>query len=542
MSIRLRLVLLYSGFLAIVVLALCLSIYGFFAKNLSDSVDNTLRSRTAAVLQSSVAGPNRFGGLSVDVPTADAFSSDSVYVEVVDQSGGVVRLSSDLQGSLLPVSDSAFTTALNGNETWSTQILSNSSQLRMLTTPLRLTGVDHALGAIIVAESLEPMKATLHTLALILIISAVAAVLLSVLLGWLVTRRALTPIAAVTATAHSIELSQDLSQRIPERKVNDEIGQLADTFNRMLNRLQIAFAFQQRFVADSSHELRTPLTVIKGNAALLRRVDDPAERDDAILAIENEANRMSRIVDDLLLLAQLDNPSPTAVQDSGRLRRSVELDTLLLDIFKQARLMAGSRRVSLGHEDTATALGDPDQLKQLLLNLVDNAVKYTPEEGSITLSLYRDNGWAVLEVADTGVGINQQDLPHIWERFYRVDKARSREAGGTGLGLPIVRSIANAHGGSVAAYSEPGKGSIFRVWLPLAPETSQALPNMGQPLYNGNGNGQTTMADGYESVWEEIEPPASDQSAGVPQHAERQGLDYGPDRQGEGQDSGNDRG
>ncbi len=519
MSIRLRLVLLYSGFLAIVVTALCLSIYLFFAKNLSDGVDDTLRSRTQAVVQSSTV----LDQFQVDVPSADAFSSESVYIEVVARNGHVARLSSNLQGNLLPISDS-FGAALDGRQTPSEQTLSNGTVLRMLTSPLVVSGLAQPLGVIIVAQSLEPMKATLHSLALVLIISGTAAVLLSVLLGWLITRRALTPIAAVTATAHSIELSQDLSQRIPERKVNDEIGQLADTFNRMLDRLQIAFAFQQRFVADSSHELRTPLTVIKGNAALLRRVDDVVERDDAILAIENEANRMSRIVDDLLLLAQLDNPSPTAVQDSGRLKRPVELDTLLLDIFKQARLMAGSRRVSLGHEDSATALGDPDQLKQLLLNLVDNAVKYTPEDGSITLSLYRDNGWAVLEVADTGVGISQQDLPHIWERFYRVDKSRSREAGGTGLGLPIVRSIANAHGGSVAAYSEPGKGSIFRVWLPLAPETSQALPNVGQPLYNGNGNGQAAMLEGYESVWDEIEPPTSDNPAGVPQqHADRQG-------------------
>ncbi|PZR96655.1 MAG: sensor histidine kinase [Candidatus Chloroheliales bacterium] len=522
MSIRLRLVLLYSGFLAVIVTVLCLAVYGFFAKNLSDSVDDTLRSRIQAVVQSSTLR-DVYGTLQVDVPAADAFSSESVYVEVLDLEGRIARVSSNLAGNLLPISDSAFNAAAHqGKETWSNQTLPNGTVLRMLTSPLQLPRVAEPSGAIIVAESLEPMKATLRSLALVLIISGVAAVLLSVLLGWFVTRRALTPIAAVTATAHNIELSQDLSQRIPERKVNDEVGQLANTFNRMLDRLQTAFAFQQRFVADSSHELRTPLTVIKGNASLLRHVDDPAERDEALRAIENEANRMSRIVDDLLLLAQLDNPSPTAVQDSGRLKRPVELDTLLLDTFKQARVMAGSRRVSFGHEDTATVLGDPDQLKQLLLNLVDNAVKYTPEEGSITLSLYRDNGWAVLEVADTGVGISQQDLPHIWERFYRVDKVRSREAGGTGLGLPIVRSIAFAHGGSVAAYSEPGQGSIFRVWLPLAaalnPEPLPSMLTPGQPL---DGDGATAA---------EYEDSTHPYPSSVPlAHADMRGSQYGAD-------------
>lgn len=523
MSIRLRLVLIYSGFLAIVVAALCLSIYGFFAKNLLDGVDANLRSRTQVVLESSVAGVNFFNQVQVNVPTDDPFSTETVYVEVADTNGNIPLRSSNLRNTSLPISSGALSAALAGNETWSNQTLSGGIELRMLTSPLRPRGVDQILGAIVVGESLEATKATLRTLAIILAISGVGAVMLSLLLGWFLTRGALRPIADVTATAHTIEVSQDLSQRIPERKVNDEIGQLTSTFNRMLDRLQTAFGFQQRFVADSSHELRTPLTVIRGNASLLRMVDDAAEREDAIRAIENEATRMSRIVDDLLLLAQLDNPSPTAVQDSGKLKRQVELDTLLLDIFKQARVMAGSRRVSLGHEDTATVLGDPDQLKQLLLNLVDNAVKYTPEDGSITLSLYRDNGWAIVDVADTGVGISQEDLPHIWERFYRVDKSRSRAAGGTGLGLPIVRSIAYAHGGGVAAYSERDKGSIFRVWLPLA-QSASPEPELGA------ASAPAIALDGHDSVWEEIEPPSQINPNGVPlQHAEMRGSQHGPD-------------
>ncbi len=494
MSIRLRLVLLYSGLLTLIIAALCILIFAFYAKNLSDSVTDNLYTRVQQVVRSSVPGRNIFGELTVDLPTADAFSSGSVYVEVLDTSGRVSLLSSNLHNIPLPTSDAAYLAARDdGKETMSEQQSSEGATLRTLTSPLRPSFAGGQIVAVIVvAQSLEPMKADLQRLVQILFASGVFAVVLSVLLGWMMTRRALGPIAAVTDTAHNIEVSQDLSQRIPERKVNDEIGQLTDTFNRMLSRLQSAFGFQQRFVADSSHELRTPLTVIKGNAALLRRLDDPVEREEALRAIENEATRMGRIVDDLLLLAQLDNPTATAVQDSGKLKRTVELDTLLLDVFKQAKVMAGPRTVSLGHEDTATVMGDPDQLKQLLLNLVDNAVKYTPEHGIITLSLFREEGWAIVDVADTGVGISSEDLPHIWERFYRVDKVRSREAGGTGLGLSIVRSIAAAHGGTVAAYSQLGQGSVFRVWLPLA--------------LSLNGPTPLLTADDM-STWQEIATP-----------------------------------
>jgi signal transduction histidine kinase len=231
----------------------------------------------------------------------------------------------------------------------------------------------------------------------------------------------------------------------------------------MLGRIEELFRAQQRFVADVSHELRSPLTAIRGNLDLLRRgaIENRDERDTALAAIESESARMQRLVQDLLLLAQAD--AGITIQ-----KNLVELDTLLLDVYRQARLTAGGNKVSLGSEDQAQVLGDADRLKQLFINLVDNAIKYTPNGGEVKLSLERDAQWVRVAIADAGVGIPAQDLPKIFDRFYRVDKARARDKGGTGLGLAICKWIAEAHGGRIEVQSQVGKGSTFTVWLPVA--------------------------------------------------------------------------
>jgi signal transduction histidine kinase len=218
----------------------------------------------------------------------------------------------------------------------------------------------------------------------------------------------------------------------------------------MLDRLEKLFRAQQRLIADISHELRSPLTTIRGNVDLLRRmncVDEPS-----LDAIQAESERMTRLVGDLLLLAQAD-----AGQSLRRER--VELDTILLQVFRQVRPLAEGIEMTIGEEDQATILGDPDRLKQLLLNLVDNAIKYTPKGGQVTLGLRRAQDRAALSVADTGVGIPAEDLPRIFERFYKADRARS--GGGTGLGLAIAKHIVQGHGGRIWAESVEGQGSTF---------------------------------------------------------------------------------
>jgi signal transduction histidine kinase len=242
--------------------------------------------------------------------------------------------------------------------------------------------------------------------------------------------------------------------------------------------LERLFKAQRRFVADVSHEMRTPLTTIQGNLDLMKRFSSDYD-EEAMEAMESEVRRMSRLVEDLLLLAKADAGRQSLV------KMVVELDTLLLEVYNQSRLLNISGiDVSLGSIDQAQVLGDPDRLKQLLLNLVSNALKYTPEGGTVILSLSRDAQFAFVTVEDTGIGIPEADLPHIFDRFYRVDKARARAMGGTGLGLSIAKWIVDAHGGQLSVVSTVGEGSTFTIQLPLAPEAipleslRETRPNM----------------------------------------------------------------
>ncbi|KPV49578.1 histidine kinase, partial [Kouleothrix aurantiaca] len=221
---------------------------------------------------------------------------------------------------------------------------------------------------------------------------------------------------------------------------------------------------QRRFVADVSHELRTPLAAMQGNLEVLDRgaARDPELLAESLADMRREVARLIRMANDLLLLAQ----SEAGVQI---LHEPVELDTLLLEVHRELRPLAGDVQLILGEEDQVVVMGDRDRLKQALLNLGINAVQHTPPGGSVTLSLARTETQAVLSVADTGVGIGPEHLAHVFERFYRADRARTRNRGGAGLGLPIVKWIVDAHGGQVRVASEPGVGSRFTIELPLAP-------------------------------------------------------------------------
>jgi len=289
--------------------------------------------------------------------------------------------------------------------------------------------------------------------------------------------RALKPLDAMTETALQITRTDDLSRRISMTGVaHDEVGRLAEAFNDTLERLERLFNAQRRFLADVSHELRTPLTTIRGNVDLLRRMGGADET--SLDAIQSEAERMSRLVGDLLLLAQSDAGTlPTA-------RHPVELDTLLFEVYREALVLAGGVDLSIGEIDQAIVLGDRDRLYQLLLNLVSNAVKYTPEGGKVSIGLSKVNEWARLVVTDSGIGIPPEELPHVFERFYRVDKARTRSQGGSGLGLAIAQRIAAIHGGRIEVASDGvnGHGSTFSVWLPLAREKAMIeAPRLTDP-------------------------------------------------------------
>jgi two-component system OmpR family sensor kinase len=225
------------------------------------------------------------------------------------------------------------------------------------------------------------------------------------------------------------------------------------------------FHARQRFLADVSHELRTPLTTIRGNVDLIRRM---GEADDETMdVVQDELMRMTRLVDDLLLLARADTGGLPIQQ------QPVELDGIFLDVYRQVKSIEKDVRVELKEVDQVCVLGDQDRLKQLILNLVDNAMKYTPPGGKVSLSLAKANGIAEIAVADTGIGIPAEDLPRVFDRFYRVDKARSRNMGGSGLGLSIAYWIAQAHGGNITVSSAVGEGTEFRITLPTISEKTE---------------------------------------------------------------------
>lgn len=282
--------------------------------------------------------------------------------------------------------------------------------------------------------------------------------------GFLLVRRALRPVEEITRSAEQIT-SHNLNERLSVPPTGDEFEHLSHTLNRMITRLDEAFQYNRRFLADASHELRTPLTVLRGELeSLVNDAHLPPEIRERLGSTLEEAERLAQIVEALFAIARLD--AGEAQAESTRF----DLAQLVASTADQMLLLAEDKKISVTTIGTAETLviGDRARIKQVIVNLLDNAIKYTPEGGAISLRVSATEAHAVLEIEDTGIGIPEVALPHIFERFYRVDKARSRELGGAGLGLSIVKSICTAHDGNVSASSSPGKGSKFKLELPLA--------------------------------------------------------------------------
>lgn len=355
------------------------------------------------------------------------------------------------------------------------EVYQGEKHYKVVTLPVMIDG--ELAGVLQVATSLSASDRVLANLRSALTVIGVVAVLIAGMFVSVVTRRALTPLGIVTRTASEIHRADDLSRRIPGMsKQNDEVGQLVAVFNLTLERLENLFRSQQRFIADVGHELRTPLTAIKGNADLMRRM---GEMDDqSMRAMENEIDRLTRMVGDLLLVAQA---------EAGSLPldfREVELDTVFLEVFKQMEVLArGHKDFQIAEIDQVQVCGDRDRLKQVMLNLVSNAINYTPDGGKIELKLGKRGGHAYFTVSDNGPGIPQEDLGYIFERFYRAEKSRSRRGEvngkGFGLGLSIAYWIIQNHDGWIEVKSEVGEGATFTVWLPLAREGCQGQIRAG---------------------------------------------------------------
>lgn len=468
MSLRLRLTLLYTTLLGGTLLLFGSLVYGLVSLVLVGQVDNTL-TQQAEVLTGGLLRVNASGQFDPRVLTEFQPTDSNLVFQVwgADRQLQIERP----RGWEEPLDASGLRILRPGfNSSYSRGV-----HLRVLSVPL--ISERGPAGVLQIALTLGLLDAAQRTLSTVLVALAVFSMALSGLAGWLVTGQALAPLASATLVATRITRADDLSRRVPLMgNESEEVAQLITAFNETLSRLEGLFTSQRRFIADVSHELRTPLTVIKGEIGLIRRIGQVDE--ESLSNVEGEVDRLTRLVGDLLLLAQA---------ESGRLpmdMRSVELDAILFEVFQQMRTLAGERiQLRIGEIDQVQVTGDHDRLKQVLVNLVGNAIQYTPAGGSVTLSLQKTDEQARLIVRDTGSGIPAQDLPHIFERFYRGERSRKRTSGsqssGFGLGLSIAYWIVRNHGGNIEVDSSEGQGTTFCIWLPIhsatkPPETRTA--------------------------------------------------------------------
>ena len=314
---------------------------------------------------------------------------------------------------------------------------------------------------IVVGRPIATELAELKKLSLILLGTGTGILALGLVGGWFVATRAMRPIDSISSTALKIS-SGDLSQRIPQEETESELGRLVSVLNSTFTRLESSFAEQVRFTTDVSHELRTPVAVIVSQTQMaLARDRSAPEYRETLEACQRAAQRMRGLIESLLQLARLDSGQEQFKREPFDLAHVARETIQLLETFARER---GLQLVSnLGQAQTR---GDAERISQVVLNLITNAIHYTPSGGSITVSTESENQFAILRVADTGIGIPAEDLPHLFDRFYRVDKSRSRDKGGSGLGLAISRAIVSAHSGSLEATSAPGQGATFTIRLP----------------------------------------------------------------------------
>jgi two-component system, OmpR family, sensor kinase len=392
-------------------------------------------------------------------------TTDGVFLVVRDARGRVLDRTTNFstgEETRDPVWERALA---SGNPQGGTAELSSEEPDYVYAVP-----IDPPVGPARVVEagkSYDSVEDTLETFATVLVLGGLLAFLLSVGGAYLLARAALSPVEAVVSSAREMT-EGDLSRRLPVAHPKDEIGRLTTTINALLARLEAAFARreealsrQRRFAADASHELRTPLTSISGYAQMLEEwgLRDPQTAREGVAAIRRESERMQRLVEGLLALTRGDEGAPLEIEDH-------DLAAVAEEAARTARTAAdGETTVEyLPTQRPVNAPFDRNRIRQVASILLDNAVKYTPDGGRITVTVRETDGWAGLEVSDTGIGIPEDQLPLIFDRFYRADKARA--SSGAGLGLSIARQIAEAHGGRIEVESTPGEGSTFTLLLP----------------------------------------------------------------------------
>ncbi len=408
-------------------------------------------------------------------PLIGNFGSDR-YVEVLSIDGNIIIKSTNLKDTLLPVESEVFTLALSQHQVFETlgnsisQKVGTKGHLRMVTYPVSDNGIPRYL--VQVASSTAALDENLLELRIILLIAVPLTILAAAFGGFYTAKKAFDPIDRIIRTAQSIS-AQHLDKRLDIGKVDDEITRLSGTLNEMFNRIEEAFKLQKQFTADASHELKTPLTILLGEIEVA--LNNPRTTEDyqnILTSAVEEIRRITNIVDDLLTIARL---------ESGQLRfqkRPIRVDELLLDAISRASGYASQHSISInyevlnksGHESEEVFVeGDRDKLLSVFINLLDNAIKYSHRDSTIRVVQIIEEKFARLEIIDKGIGISPQNLPHVFDRFYRADKSRSANGSqrGSGLGLSISKFLVEAHSGTITLESVEGEGTTVIVRLPV---------------------------------------------------------------------------
>ncbi len=454
LPIRVKLTIWYSAILAATFTLFGGVAYLAMRRSIEATVDESLRDRAAGIRELMThllpEGTNR---VADELREHSELEEEGDLSQVSDEEGHWIYRSGLMEryGVPLPASGKPALATLHTKD----------MPLRILTSEARLGGRTHRIRVAAPMDdfydALDHFKWMLFLLSPLLLILASAG-------GYWMSRRALRPVDVITKAAQSIT-SKNLSSRLSVPQSHDELQRLSETLNDMLERLEAAFKRITQFTADASHELRTPVALMRTTVEIsLRKPRDQEEYREALGQILKELEKTSGLIERLMLLARADSGVETLKTDA------LDLAETLREACSEGRTLAQAKQVNFQEQISASPVvvdGDSQALHRLFLILIDNAVKYTPAPGEITVSLKTCDGFAVTEVQDTGLGIAEADLPHIFERFYRADKVRSREMGGVGLGLSIGQWIAQAHGGSIDVESAPGRGSRFSVRLPL---------------------------------------------------------------------------
>jgi heavy metal sensor kinase len=458
-SVRTRLTLWYAGVLALSLIAFALVIYYAAGNIFHERQDESLRSTAQTVASAYVEEFAEAHSLTkAGEIVLQEITFPNRYVQLTDNSGQPIAASANLSGSSIVIPTRVLAEARARG-------FSNATVngLRVTVVPL---SSDQTFGYAAVAEPLSVVEDGLSELRRDLFAGVSLVLLLASAGGYFLARKSLAPIASMNSQTQRIS-AENHSARLDVTNSRDELGRLATTINDLLARLENSFKEQQRFIADASHELRTPLAVLRGETEVaLGKTRTIEEYQQSLSLIQDEAERLSRIVEDLFILARQPINTRAALN-----KEWVSLNDAVRDCARAAQVLAVRKGVRLKLEKDSPSIalnGDEELIRRLILNLLDNAVKYTPAGGEISLALGRQNGSAEIVVRDTGIGIPEAAQPRVFDRFYRVDKARARAMGGAGLGLSIAQWIVEAHGGAITIASTPGQGSTFTVMLPTA--------------------------------------------------------------------------